>query len=551
MSGSLTKLRIGSRRSDLARLQAQMVASRLGTSSFVYKEAPADVNLSAPLWKMPEMGVFTSFLRRYLHSGEIDLIVHSWKDLPVEKDPDTDIVATLPRADPRDLLLVSKAALADAYKTGKLVVLSSSPRRKHNLPEFLKKSIPIGPDGERIREVEFRDVRGNIQTRLMKLCGDELPEDPLTGERFKPTALIVAKAAIDRFLQAGSESAEFRATGDLVRSCLDACKWQVLPLSVNPTAAAQGALAIEMLDGAGTAEIRREVQSTVICSDTFACVNQERAILQSLGGGCHQKIGCTILKRQWGTITFLRGHTDKSREDMNVVSIEGKKAGMDFKKAESQEASILIGGKGLQLFDRETVTGSALTVKKTLNKSGDSVGLYVSKADALPATLTVGDVGNRLVWTGGVQSWYAMAARGFWVTGSSDSLGESEPVDAYLLTGRDDRKWIKLTHSEGSYDMEKGANQFIDVIPTYRLKEKVGVNIASAVKGKTHFYFSSGSGFTALVDNIPALLQKFKTGEFVAGCGPGNTLELLQRKIGSVVVAYNYSDFVKQVSAPV
>ena len=120
-----------------------MVGMKLGTNQYVFKEAPGDVNLKDPLWKMPEMGVFTSFLRRYLVSREIDLVVHSWKDLPIEKDEFTEIVGTLPRADPRDLLLISKTALADAYKTGTLIVLSSSPRRKHNLPDFLRKSIPV------------------------------------------------------------------------------------------------------------------------------------------------------------------------------------------------------------------------------------------------------------------------------------------------------------------------------------------------------------------------------------------------------------------------
>ena len=527
-----------------------MVGAKLGTSQYVYKEAPADVNLKDPLWKMPEMGVFTSFLRRYLHSGEIDLIVHSWKDLPVEKDPATDIVATLPRADPRDLLLVSKAGLDEAYKTGKLVVLSSSPRRKHNLPEFLKKSIPAGPNGERITEVEFRDVRGNIQTRLLKLCGDDLPEDPLTGERFKASALIVAKAAVDRFLLAGRELEEFRQTGDLVRDCLNACMWQVLPLSVNPTAAAQGALAIEMLDGPGTAGSRAEVQSTVNCSATFDSVNKERAILQSLGGGCHQKIGCTILKRQWGQITFLRGQTDKAQTDMNIVSIDRNRESANLRKAQSEANVLLVGGKGLSLFDREPVVGAAAAVKKAFSRAPPSVGMYVAKSDALPAAVRSADIGDRLVWTAGLQSWFSLASRGFWVHGTSDSLGESEPASVFLLTGEEDNKWIKLTHSRGSFELEKGGNQFIDVLSTYALKLKAGID-KSQLKDKTHFFFSSGSAYQGLVSLNPEIRAKLKSGEFVAGCGPGNTLDLLRADLGAdkVVVAFNYADFLRQVLA--
>ena len=538
MSGVARRLRIGSRRSDLARLQAQMVGAKLSVApEYIYKEAPGDINLKDPLWKMPEMGVFTSFLRRYLQSGEVDLVVHSWKDLPVEKDPDTAIVATMPRADPRDLLLIHRSALSKAYETGKLVILSSSPRRKHNLPDFLRRSIPIGPNGERIQSVEFVDVRGNIQTRLLKLCeGTE-----------GATGLIVAKAAIDRFLLAGVQMEEFRATGELVRKCIDQCMWQVLPLSVNPTAAAQGALAVEMLDSPSTESERDLVAKAMNCEKTFTSVNEERSILQSLGGGCHQKIGCTILKREFGKVTFLRGHTDKDRRDVNEAHIDCGKTD-SVSKAANEESFVQIGGKnGVQLFDRQDIPGAKTKVEKILNKAGKHVGVYVSKSDALPAGV---DIKDRPVWCAGVQSWYALANRGVWVHGTSDSLGEGEPIDTFLLRGHEDNAWVKLTHSEGSFDVVKGPNEFLDVIPTYRLKLREGLNentIREMMGDKTHYYFSSGSGYKALVELCPEIREKFNQGVFVAGCGPGNTLDMLKRELKNVVVAYSYSDFVRQL----
>ena len=536
----LASLRIGSRRSDLARLQSQLVGNRLGTNQFVFKEAPGDINLKDPLWKMPEMGVFTSFLRRYLESGEVDLVVHSWKDLPVEKDPATAIVATMPRADPRDLLLINKAALAQAYQTGHLVILSSSPRRKHNLPDFLMKSIPTNPDGKRITSVEFRDVRGNIQTRLSKLC---LPTEPAA------TGLIVAKAAIDRFILAGTQMEEFKNTGDLVRRCLDQCLWQVLPLSVNPTAAAQGALAVEMLDSEETAEIRSAVKNTINCDTTFDCVNEERSILHSLGGGCHQKIGCTILRREWGTVKFLRGQTDKARNNVWEATIEPSSSVATSRVDESM--FIQIGGRsGIHLFEREDIPNASMKIEKALKKSGANVGLYVAKSDAVPSGLSPGAVGDRLVWSAGVQTWFSLAKRGFWINGSSDSLGEGEPIDTYLLSGNNgDSGWIKLTHTEGSFEVNKGANEFIDIIPTYRLRRReMSLDDSAAFNGKSHFYFSSGSAFKALTSLRPDLIQKFNQGVFTAACGPGNTLDLIRSIVPRVTVAYSYTDFVRQHS---
>lgn len=533
-------LRIGSRRSDLARLQAQLVGAKLPgpPPEFIYKEAPGDVNLKDPLWKMPEMGVFTSFLRRYLQSGEVDLVVHSWKDLPVEKEPDTVIVGTMPRADPRDLLLVTRKGLSEAYKTGKLVILSSSPRRKHNLPDFLRRAIPLGPNGERITEVEFRDVRGNIQTRLTKLCdGDS-----------QASGLIVAKAAIDRFILAGSQMDEFKPTAELVKNCLDQCMWQVLPLSVNPTAAAQGALAVEMLDAPTTEATRQSVAEALNCEKTFDSVNEERTILKSLGGGCHQKIGCTILRREFGKVTFLRGQTDLNATDLTVAKIDpiGQEP-TPVRKALSRDQIVQIGGKsGIQLFDREEIVNASTKIEKALRKSNTSVGVYIAKSDAVPDKLDTSLLKDRQVWTAGVQSWYAMANRGVWVNGTSDSLGESEPIDTYLISGHDSA-WLKLTHTEGSFDVMKGSNEFIDIIPTYRLRLRKDVeSIKSAIAGKTHFYFSSGSGFRALLDVCPELREQFSNGTRVAACGPGNTLDLIKRELKNVHVAYSYSDFVRQ-----
>ncbi|MBC7371099.1 MAG: hydroxymethylbilane synthase, partial [Bdellovibrionaceae bacterium] len=164
------RLKISARKSDLARLQAYQVGNALKKKfaeleiQYNFRESLGDKNLTDPLWRMPEKGVFTEDFVQDLLDGNTDLVVHSWKDLPTAPRIGTQIVATMPRADQRDLLLFKKND-ADKVRSSKhLKVFSSSPRRAYNLENFLKTHMPYG-----LRSVEFCNVRGNIQTRVRKM----------------------------------------------------------------------------------------------------------------------------------------------------------------------------------------------------------------------------------------------------------------------------------------------------------------------------------------------------------------------------------------------
>ena len=118
-------------------------------------------------------------------TDDADLVVHSWKDLPIESHAGTMVAATLERADPRDVLLVRRDVVRD--KPAALSVLSSSPRRAWQLTTSLAPLLPWPTS-----ELRMLPVRGNIPTRLKKL---------LTGDG---DALVVAKAALDRLLSGGA-----------------------------------------------------------------------------------------------------------------------------------------------------------------------------------------------------------------------------------------------------------------------------------------------------------------------------------------------------------
>ncbi|HYX30426.1 MAG TPA: hypothetical protein VE863_17940, partial [Pyrinomonadaceae bacterium] len=291
------RVTIASRRSDLARIQAYQVGEALLAThpqieiNYSFHESLGDKNLSDPLWKMPEKGVFTQDFREGLLRGDFDLVVHSWKDLAIEDDPETEIIATLPRADQRDVLLVREDNWPWVTAAGHINIFTSSPRRVHNLDALLRGVVPV------INSPSFRDVRGNVPTRVRKLLESE-----------KVDGLIVAKAALDRLLE--STQAEFAETRAFLREALSRCRWMVLPLRENPSAPAQGALAVEI--SRARADMRELLSPLNSVADFHAAIS-EREILRSYGGGCHQKIGTSVLRRSYGELTFLRGVTDDGR----------------------------------------------------------------------------------------------------------------------------------------------------------------------------------------------------------------------------------------------
>ena len=207
------------------------------------RASAGDRDLTSPLWQMGDRGAFTADLSQALLRGEADVVVHSFKDMPIELPAGTRIAGALPRADPRDVLLVRRRVVAE--KPEALIVLSSSPRRAWLLQETLPSLLPW-----LVRSVATEPVRGNIETRLRKLV-----EGDAHG-------LVVAKAALDRLLTFGPP---FDREAGVVRGYLDQCYPMVLPMREFPWAPAQGAIALEI------AEPREDLQawlSPIVCRST-------------------------------------------------------------------------------------------------------------------------------------------------------------------------------------------------------------------------------------------------------------------------------------------
>lgn len=488
-------IRIAARHSDLARLQAYRVGDRLKERfpqlevQYSFRASLGDQNLNDPLWKMPEKGVFTEDFVRDLHEGTADIVVHSWKDLPTEHRPGLSIAATLPRADQRDLFLMRRDRLESAKAAKRLRVLTSSPRRAYNLDAFFKAYLPF-----EIVDVSFENVRGNIPTRMKKL---------LTGEA---DALIVAKAAVDRLLEAPED--EFEDVRHVIRTTLQATYQMVLPLTINPTAAAQGALAVEIRsDRSDLAELLNEIHD----HSTYEAVTHERKILSSYGGGCHQKIGVSILERSFGRVTFLQGLTDAG-ERLNRADLDLTPEMIAARTVVPTPKIFPVKGEESPFFTRVELPDSAWA------RATKSSFLWIARANSWPKNLKV--TPDVFVWTAGLATWRKLAEQGIWVSGSTEGLGEQEAESLSAISlatlGKEPR-WLKLTH-------DRAAQNDPAAVATYRLEP--ASDSAPDLATRTHFFWMSGTAFDRAVELEPKLLN---TGFHASG--PGKTHEYLKSRL--------------------
>ncbi|GAB2995859.1 hydroxymethylbilane synthase [Saccharothrix stipae] len=239
-------LRIGTRGSALALAQTGHVADALRAAGadveIITISTPGDRS-SAPIAEIG-IGVFTSALRDALANNEIDVAVHSYKDLPTARDPRLSLAAVPPREDPRDALVARDGLTLGELPTGAKVG-TGSPRRAAQLD-----ALGLG--------LEVVPLRGNVDTRIRKVADGELD------------AVVLARAGIARL----GRTAEITETLEPI---------QMLP------APAQGALAVECRVDDVDAE--HLLQSTLDDSASRAAVAAERALLAALEAGCSAPVG--------------------------------------------------------------------------------------------------------------------------------------------------------------------------------------------------------------------------------------------------------------------
>jgi hydroxymethylbilane synthase len=239
-------LRLGTRRSALATAQSRAVADRLAAITgreveLVEVVTEGDRNQAA-VQQLGGTGVFVTALRERLLAGDVDLAVHSLKDLPTAAAPGLVLAAVPEREDPRDVLVTRDGRVLADLAPGSRVG-TGSPRRIAQL-----RALGLGLD--------VVPVRGNVDTRLRKVADGELD------------AVVLARAGLARLGRTGE-----------VSEVLD-------PLQLLP-APGQGALAVECRADDEVADLVAKLDDPT----ARAAVVAERALLAALEAGCTAPVG--------------------------------------------------------------------------------------------------------------------------------------------------------------------------------------------------------------------------------------------------------------------
>ncbi len=310
----MKKLIIGSRGSALALWQSNWVASELTELYGVEVEikrikTTGDKILDSPLAKIGGKGLFVKEIEKALEKGQIDLAVHSMKDVPTELPTGLVIGAVTRREDPRDALVSrGKVSLMDLPKGAKIG--TSSLRRKAQL--WRKR-----PDFDMV------DVRGNLDTRIRKMKEGQFD------------AMVLARAGLKRM---GFEDEVTEVLGPQI----------MLP------AVGQGALAIEVREDD---EAVREMVGSLNHLPTQQSIMAERALMKRLEGGCQVPVGAL------GVVD-----DGQIRLKAMVASLDGRKMVQDEVVGLPQHAEEL----GIELAEKLLHQGAEAILAEVRSLAGES-----------------------------------------------------------------------------------------------------------------------------------------------------------------------------------
>ena len=274
------KIKIGTRKSKLALWQANFVKDELSKHGIQVEllpiETKGDKVLNVSIAKIGSKGVFTEELEQMLENGEIDIAIHSAKDLPSELPSQFEILAFSSREKENDVLISQNKSLQLKDKYSAFKIGTSSTRRIATLAHYYPN----------IKTVE---IRGNLQTRIRKM------------ESGHCDALLLAYAGVSRM--------EY---GELIN--------QELSLDIFTPAVGQGSLAVEIATSLST-EKKERVREIINDPQTEKKLLAERAYLRKLKGGCSIP-----------AFANAQIHKDEIRLQAGIFSLDGKEL---IKKARS------------------------------------------------------------------------------------------------------------------------------------------------------------------------------------------------------------------------
>jgi hydroxymethylbilane synthase len=309
-------INIGTRGSKLALWQANAVAEKLQAAGFateiVIISTKGDQILDRSLDKIGSKGVFTEELEISLREGNVDVAVHSAKDVQSTIPGDLELIAFMEREEVNDVILSFDKDFK-LERDSKVVIGTSSTRRK----ALFKKYYP---------NVTTVESRGNLQTRLQKL------------ENKQFDALMLAYAGV-------------------YRMGYDNLIVHTFPEDEFIPAAGQGSVAVECARNLDP-ELKQQIKQALDHHDTHTCLLAERAFLRTMEGGCSIPSFALATLKDANTVSIQGG----------IVSLDGKEFIMDVFEAPVEEAEAV----GVKLAETVLQRGGDKILKRIKEERGDA-----------------------------------------------------------------------------------------------------------------------------------------------------------------------------------
>lgn len=255
-------IRVGSRYSLLARIQAQEVINKLAHLApyLSFEVVPVETSGDQQQWLTP--GAFVKELEQALLNGKVDIAVHSLKDMPLRLEPGCILAAVLPRNYCEDALLVREGLTPQIEELPPAAVVGTSSVRRQTQLLYLRPDLRVRP------------LRGNIDTRLKKLLANEYD------------AILISTAGLTRLHLLDNPP----------------CPMSILPPEKFVPAPGQGVIAVECLQNYHELKFLLNALNHL---PTLLAVTIERTLLKEMGGGCHLPLGAFCRLQSYHTAQLI------------------------------------------------------------------------------------------------------------------------------------------------------------------------------------------------------------------------------------------------------
>jgi hydroxymethylbilane synthase len=510
----MTTYKIGTRGSLLAVTQSTLIKNELERISgekfeLILIQTQGDQITNKPLWQLEGKDFFTKELDEALLSQQVDFVIHSYKDLGSERPAGIKLAAITERRFAHDILLMPQTIVDElANFNGELVVGTSSPRRIANLTYSLKNFLPHLK--AQSTPVRCETLRGNVNTRIKKLRDGHYH------------AITLALAGLERLAHGEKSRAE-------LEGLLKGLNYFVLPQSLFPSAASQGALGIEMNaardDGGKLAAILNKLNHTT----TIEEVKREREAFKSYGGGCHLAVGIHVKKIGENYLHVHSGEIDGTRIEKKWL--EGHKA-PHLEKNKKIFVGLPFGKRRDVIYDQ-----FISKVSDTHELVLENKHVFVTSKHTIPTLKASGTSSPQGVWAAGTKTAQELCSQGVWINGSSDSLGTKDLMDLKgskalkILHPSIDQNWTVLSHAEASSDLG-------EVVGSYkRVKQDVSEQFVNDLKQVGACLWTSFYQYQEYLKQYPFLKEASHY------CGLGKTWQEFQKAGVLVIPVASMQDF--------